>query len=97
MDEPNSNLDEVGETALINTVLALKQNGGSVVITTHRPRLINVVDMMLVLKSGRQVAFGTAADMLAAVRKLQAVTEGEGAAPEPSEPSPAPAAQLGGA
>jgi PrtD family type I secretion system ABC transporter len=97
MDETNSNLDEVGETALINTVLALKQNGGSVVITTHRPRLINVVDMMLVLKSGRQVAFGTAADMLAAVRKLQAVTEGEGAAPEPSEPSPAPAAQLGGA
>ena len=98
MDEPNSNLDEVGETALINTVLALKQNGGSVVITTHRPRLINVVDMMLVLKSGRQVAFGTAADMLAAVRKLQAVTEGEGsAAPEPSEPSPAQAAQLGGA
>jgi len=97
MDEPNSNLDEVGETALINTVLALKQNGGSVVITTHRPRLINVVDMMLVLKSGRQVAYGTAADMLAAVRKLQAVTEGEGGAPEPSQPSPAPAAQLGGA
>jgi ABC-type nitrate/sulfonate/bicarbonate transport system ATPase subunit len=58
MDEPNSNLDELGETALINTVVALKQNGSSVIITTHRPRLINVVDMMLVLKAGKQVAFG---------------------------------------
>lgn len=96
MDEPNSNLDEVGETALIKTVLALKQNGSSVVITTHRPRLINVVDMMLVLKSGRQVAFGTSADMLAAVRRLQPV-EGSDQPPEPTQPAEAVAAQLGSA
>jgi ATP-binding cassette subfamily C exporter for protease/lipase len=73
MDEPNSNLDEVGENALIQTVQALKDNGGTVIITTHRPRLVSIVDMMLVLKAGRQVAFGTAKDMLDAVRKLQAV------------------------
>jgi ATP-binding cassette subfamily C exporter for protease/lipase len=73
MDEPNSNLDEVGENALVEAVQALKNNGGTVVITTHRPRLVSIVDMMLVLKSGRQVAFGTAKDMLEAVRRLQAV------------------------
>ena len=73
MDEPNSNLDEVGENALINAVQALKDNGGTVVITTHRPRLVSIVDMMLVLKEGRQVAFGTAKDMLEAVRRLQVV------------------------
>ena len=73
MDEPNSNLDEVGENALINAVQALKDNGGTVVITTHRPRLVSIVDMMLVLKTGRQVAFGTAKDMLEAVRRLQVV------------------------
>jgi ABC-type protease/lipase transport system fused ATPase/permease subunit len=73
MDEPNSNLDEVGENALINAVQALKDNGGSVIITTHRPRLVSIVDMMLVLKEGRQVAFGTAKDMLEAVRRLQVV------------------------
>jgi PrtD family type I secretion system ABC transporter len=78
MDEPNSNLDELGETALINCVLALKQNGGTVIITTHRPRLVNVVDMMLVLKEGRQVAFGKAQDILEAVRRLQVIpAEGE--------------------
>jgi PrtD family type I secretion system ABC transporter len=89
MDEPNSNLDEVGETALINTVLALKQSGCTVIITTHRPRLINVVDMMLVLKAGKQVAFGSSSDMLEAVRRLQ-VVPGEGnEGPEPTQPSEA--------
>jgi len=84
MDEPNSNLDEVGENALIAAVKALKDNGGTVIITTHRPRLVSIVDMMLVLKNGSQVAFGTAKDMLEAVRRLQAVPsttaagEGEG-------------------
>jgi len=63
----------VGENALINAVQALKDNGGTVVITTHRPRLVSIVDMMLVLKTGRQVAFGTAKDMLEAVRRLQVV------------------------
>ena len=97
MDEPNSNLDELGETALIKTVLTLKQNGSSVIITTHRPRLINVVDMMLVLKAGKQVAFGSSADMLEAVRRLQVVSpEGEG--PEPTQPTEATAeVQLGAA
>jgi PrtD family type I secretion system ABC transporter len=98
MDEPNSNLDEVGETALINTVLALKQSGCTVIITTHRPRLINVVDMMLVLKAGKQVAFGSSSDMLEAVRRLQ-VVPGEGnEGPEPTQPSEAATeVQLGGA
>jgi ABC-type protease/lipase transport system fused ATPase/permease subunit len=73
MDEPNSNLDEIGENALIQTVQALKNNGSTVVITTHRPRLVSTVDMMLVLKAGKQVAFGTAQDMLEAVRRLQVV------------------------
>lgn len=97
MDEPNSNLDELGETALIKTVLALKQSGSSVIITTHRPRLINVVDMMLVLKAGKQVAFGSSTDMLEAVRRLQVVSpEGEG--PEPTLPTEATAeVQLGAA
>jgi len=73
MDEPNSNLDELGENALVKTVQALKANGSTVVITTHRPRLVGVVDKMLVLKAGKQVAFGDAKEMLEAVRKLQVV------------------------
>jgi PrtD family type I secretion system ABC transporter len=84
MDEPNSNLDDVGENALIATIKALKESGSTVIITTHRPRLIGVVDMMLVLKAGRQVAFGTAKDMLEAVRRLQVVPGAAGQSTEPT-------------
>jgi ATP-binding cassette subfamily C exporter for protease/lipase/ATP-binding cassette subfamily C protein EexD len=90
MDEPNSNLDEIGEGALVKTVQALKASGSTVVLTTHRPRLVGVVDKMLVLKAGRQVAFGDAREMLEAVRKLQVVPTEAG----PTEASISSAQQL---
>jgi ABC-type protease/lipase transport system fused ATPase/permease subunit len=73
MDEPNANLDEVGESVLAQAIDTLKKNGSSVIITTHRPRLIGVVDKLLVLRNGRQVGFGSAEEMINAVRNLQAV------------------------
>jgi len=72
MDEPNSNLDDVGEAALLKTINTLKELGTTVVLTTHRPRLVGAVDMMLVLQAGKQVAFGAAKSILDAVRQQQA-------------------------
>ena len=69
MDEPNANLDEVGEQALIATLHQLRARGATVVVTTHRPRLIGIMDRMLVMKGGRQVGFGTPKDLFAAVQK----------------------------
>jgi PrtD family type I secretion system ABC transporter len=66
-DEPNANLDEAGEQALINTLRHLRERGATVVLTTHRPRVIGVADRMLVLKQGRQVGFGAPKDLFAAV------------------------------
>jgi len=71
MDEPNSSLDEVGENALMKAIVTLKEQGTSFAITTHRPRLLSVVDNLLVLRQGRQVGFGPAAEMLAAIRNLK--------------------------
>ena len=96
MDEPNSNLDEIGENALIEAVQALKNSGSTVIITTHRPRLVSIVDMMLVLKAGRQVAFGTSKDMLEAVRRLQ-VVQGQGSEEGSAESPPAAAVVQAGA
>jgi len=80
MDEPNANLDEVGESALVQAVSYLKSQGSSIVMTTHRPRLVSVVDKLLVLRNGQQVGFGPADEMINAVRNLQVVapTEGQG-------------------
>jgi ABC-type protease/lipase transport system fused ATPase/permease subunit len=71
LDEPNANLDEVGEQALIATLRHLRERGATVVVTTHRPRVIGIMDRMLVLKGGRQVGFGTPKDLFAAVQRTQ--------------------------
>jgi ABC-type protease/lipase transport system fused ATPase/permease subunit len=78
MDEPNSNLDDPGEAALVQTISKLKEMGTTVVLTTHRPRLVGAVDLMLVLQAGKQVAFGPAKGILDAVRQQQAGTAAAG-------------------
>ena len=85
MDEPNANLDEVGESALVQAVAYLKSQGCTVIITTHRPRLIGAVDNLLVLRNGTQVGFGPADDMINAVRNLQVVAQQGGEAKPASE------------
>jgi ABC-type branched-subunit amino acid transport system ATPase component len=89
MDEPNANLDETGESVLAQTIDALKKQGCSVIITTHRPRLVGVVDKLLVLRNGRQVGFGSADEMINAVRNLQVVNTAaqQKEAENPLEPS----------
>ena len=84
MDEPNSNLDEQGEQALMEAVQALKAAGSTVILTTHRPRLIGMVDRMLLLREGRQVAFGDAQEIMQALRKLQVVAADAPTAPVPT-------------
>jgi PrtD family type I secretion system ABC transporter len=96
MDEPTASLDEVGETALMRAITTMKERGTSFVLTTHRPRLMSVADNMLVLRQGRQVGFGSAVEMISAIRHLQ-VAAGEGAAgdknaqPKPTNTSSASA------
>lgn len=77
MDEPNANLDEVGEQALVKTIQHLKQLGSTIVLTTHRPRLISSVEFILVLKQGKQVVFGPAKDVIDSIRNLQPVANKE--------------------
>lgn len=71
LDEPNANLDDVGEQALIQAMHYLRSIGATVIVTTHRPRLIGIVDYMLVLKGGRQVGYGVPKDLFEAVKKSQ--------------------------
>jgi len=75
MDEPNANLDEIGESALVHAINYLKSQGSAVVITTHRPRLVGAADNLLVLRNGSQVGFGPADEMINAVRNLQVVAK----------------------
>jgi ATP-binding cassette subfamily C protein EexD len=70
LDEPNSNLDDQGELALAKAINILKQKGTTVIIITHRPGILGVVDKLLVLKDGRSVAFGPRDEVMKKLQKL---------------------------
>jgi PrtD family type I secretion system ABC transporter len=58
LDEPNSNLDEEGEQALIRALGRMKEKGVTVIMITHKSSLLYTVDKMLVLSDGRMSGFG---------------------------------------
>jgi PrtD family type I secretion system ABC transporter len=64
LDEPNSNLDTVGEAALADAMRQLKAAGTTLVVITHRLPLLSVVDKVMVLMHGAVEKFGTLADVL---------------------------------
>lgn len=65
LDEPNSNLDEVGERALMVVLQGLKQRKASVFIITHRPNVLAAVDKLLVLNDGAMQVYGPRDEVLA--------------------------------
>ena len=73
LDEPNSSLDEAGEQALVQTLLALKAQGTTILVITHRTSVLQAVDLMLLLVEGQVKAYGPRDEVLAALRgKAQA-------------------------
>lgn len=69
LDEPNSSLDEAGDTALANAIATLKQIGTTFVVMTHRTSVLGVADKMLILRDGAQQAFGPRDEVLAALQQ----------------------------
>jgi ATP-binding cassette subfamily C exporter for protease/lipase len=70
LDEPNSNLDEVGEQALIAAVQDLRQRGKTIVMITHRASTLAVTNKLLVLKDGVSQMFGMTLEVLENLSKL---------------------------
>ena len=70
LDEPNSNLDEVGEQALIAAVNDLRQRGKTIVMITHRASTLAVTNKLLVLKDGVSQMFGLTREVLENLSKL---------------------------
>lgn len=64
LDEPNANLDDQGDQALVDTLLALKRQGITVVVISHRTHILAAVDLMLLLQDGAQVLFGAREQVL---------------------------------
>lgn len=58
LDEPNSNLDAAGEQALMAAIRQAKDLGQAIVLTTHKPSLLQVADSILVLADGAVQTYG---------------------------------------
>lgn len=87
LDEPNANLDDLGEAALMQTVRQLKAEGRTVFLITHRPGIVSVADHILVLRDGVLVQDGPRDQVLAALQPPQQARPA--AEPGPLAPRPA--------
>ncbi|MDN3556386.1 type I secretion system permease/ATPase [Halomonas maura] len=58
LDEPNSNLDHHGEQALAHAMDALRREGVTLLVISHRTGVLRRVDRLLVLEKGRVRLFG---------------------------------------
>jgi len=69
LDEPNSNLDDAGEAALVRAVGDLRQRGKTIVLITHRTSAISATNKLLVLQDGGAAMFGPTREVLAALQE----------------------------
>jgi len=89
LDEPNSSLDEAGELALVQTILALKAQGTTIVVITHRTNVLTAADLMLVLQDGLVTLYGPRDEVLAALQQRQAPAQATAQAPAQAAAKPA--------
>jgi ATP-binding cassette subfamily C exporter for protease/lipase len=64
LDEPNSNLDDAGEQALVAAINDLRQRGKTIVLITHRTSIIGITTKILLLRDGTIQLFGPSKDVL---------------------------------
>jgi ATP-binding cassette subfamily C exporter for protease/lipase len=74
LDEPNANLDDVGEAALLQAVLQLKAQGASVLLISHRTNVIKVADQLVLMRDGQIQISGPRDDVLRALTPAPAAT-----------------------
>ncbi len=71
LDEPNSNLDDVGEQALLAAIIDLRKRGKTIVLITHRTSIIAATTKLLVLHDGVAKLFGPTDQVIAELTKQQ--------------------------
>lgn len=81
LDEPNAHLDEAGDTLLQAALLQAKAGGASLVLVTHRPQILAIVDQIMVLREGRMQACGPRDEVLRAIHQAMAQASSAAGAP----------------
>ncbi|MFN4140934.1 type I secretion system permease/ATPase [Aestuariivirga sp.] len=90
LDEPNANMDEAGDRALITALTTLKHLSVTVLIVSHRISVLKYADKILALQNGAVAAFAPRDQIL---RPVQSASPGALPAHGPAKTEP----QLAGA
>ncbi len=72
LDEPNANLDALGEQALVQMIQKLQTRGTTVVVVTHKLNLLAYCDDLLVLNAGTAQAYGPRDQIVSRIPRLKA-------------------------
>jgi len=102
LDEPNSNLDDIGEAALLRGIADLREHGKTIVLITHRANAIGITNKLLLLHDGSARMFGPTKEVLqslqeanqkqiAAQQQAQAQAGGQPAPQQPPQQAQQPA------
>ncbi|MCM8622032.1 MAG: type I secretion system permease/ATPase [Candidatus Accumulibacter sp.] len=84
LDEPNANLDDVGEAALIHAILDLKAQGKTVIFISHRMNILAVADQVLVLDNGVIQTYGTRQQVMTASQPRTPIQSAGVPTPQPA-------------
>ncbi|MCB1526944.1 MAG: type I secretion system permease/ATPase [Hyphomicrobiaceae bacterium] len=71
LDEPNSNMDGVGEAALSEAIASLRKRGSIVIVVTHRQAVLSKLNKLIQIDAGRPVVFGERDQVLQHLRDQQ--------------------------
>ncbi|WP_189345650.1 type I secretion system permease/ATPase [Undibacterium macrobrachii] len=71
LDEPNSNLDDIGEQALLLALNDLRSRGKTIVLITHRQSILAATSKLLLIRDGMAAAFGPRDQVLQALAQAQ--------------------------
>ncbi len=65
LDEPNAHLDAEGDAQLVTALTKLKAEGTTILVISHKPAIMPVVDRMLVIRDGKVAIFGSRDEVMA--------------------------------
>lgn len=93
LDEPNSNLDESGENALLNAIVALKKEQTTILLVTHKPSTLQVTNKLIVMRNGVVEQYGNTIDIFRNANNqdnTQRPAQNQQQTQQPTQPKPQP-------
>lgn len=92
LDEPNSNLDDTGEQALLAAIIDLRKRGKTIVLITHRTSILSATNKLLLLHDGTAKIYGPTQQVIEALTKQQQAQLAQKKADDPATQNQAPQA-----